>query len=80
MIKLTDKHSQSFFGQAVGLTIQSSSKSDPFIFLKCIKKKPDNSWEKPSLGEGKAIKCSFLFHHSLIDLAGNVIPFEYIFK
>ena len=58
MIKLTDKHSQSFFGQATGLTIQSSSKSDPFIFLKCIKKKPDNSWEKPSLGEGKAIKCS----------------------
>ena len=58
MIKLTDKHSQSFFGQAVGLTIQSSSKSDPFIFLKCIKKKPDSSWEKPSLGEGKSIKCS----------------------
>ena len=58
MIKLTDKHSQSFFGQAVGLTIQSSSKSDPFIFLKCKKKKPDSSWEKPSLGEGKSIKCS----------------------
>jgi len=58
VIKLTDKHSQSFFGQASGLTIQSSSKSDPFIFLKCIKKKPDDSWEKPSLGEGKAIKCS----------------------
>ena len=58
MIKLTDNHSQSFFGQAVGLTIQSSSKSDPFIFLKCIKKKPDSSWEKPSLGEGKSIKCS----------------------
>ena len=58
MIKLTDKHSQSFFGQAVGLTIQSSGYKDPFIFLKCIRKKPDNSWEKPSLGEGKAIKCS----------------------
>lgn len=58
MIKLTDKHSQSFFGQAVGLTIQSSSKSDPFIFFKCIKKKPDSSWEKPSLGEGKTIKMS----------------------
>jgi len=58
VIKLTDKHSQSFFGQAVGLTIQSSSKSDPFIFFKCIKKKPDSSWEKPSLGEGKTIKIS----------------------
>jgi uncharacterized protein YqgQ len=26
--------------------------------LKCIKKKPDGSWEKPSLGEGKTIKCN----------------------
>jgi len=55
---MTDNHSQSFFGQTTGLTIQSSSKSDPCIFIKCIKKKPDNSWEKPSLGEGKTIKCS----------------------
>ena len=55
---MTDNHSHSFFGQAVGLTIQSSSKSDSFIFFKCIKKKPDNSWEKPTLGEGKTIKIS----------------------
>jgi len=55
---MVDKHSQSFFGQSTGLTIRSSSKTEPFIFLKCIKKKPDGSWEKPSLGEGKTIKCS----------------------
>ena len=58
MIKMVDKHSQSFFGQSTGLTLLSSSKSDSFIFLKCIKKKPDGSWEKPSLGEGKTIKCN----------------------
>ncbi len=55
---MVDKHSQSFFGQSTGLTIRSSSKTEPYIFLKCIKKKPDGSWEKPSLGEGKTIKCN----------------------
>ncbi|MFX1394985.1 MAG: hypothetical protein ACFFAH_15640 [Promethearchaeota archaeon] len=55
---MTNNHSQSFFGQATGLTIKSSSREDPFIFLKCIKKKPDGTWEKPSTGEGKTIKCS----------------------
>ncbi len=55
---MVDKHSQSFFGQSTGLTIRSSSKTEPFIFLKCIKKKSDGSWEKPSLGEGKTIKCN----------------------
>ncbi|MFW9950163.1 MAG: hypothetical protein ACFFKA_08565 [Candidatus Thorarchaeota archaeon] len=55
---MVNKHSQSFFGQSTGLTLVSSSKAEPFIFLKCIKKKADGSWEKPSLGEGKTIKCS----------------------
>ncbi len=55
---MVDKHSQSFFGQSTGLTLLSSSKNEPFIFFKCIKKKPDGSWEKPSLGEGKTIKCN----------------------
>ena len=55
---MTDNHSQSFFGQATGIIINSPSKTDPFIFLRCIKKKPDGIWEKPSLGEGKTIRCS----------------------
>lgn len=58
MIKMTDNHSQSFFGQSTGLIIQSSSKNEPYIFLRCIKRKPDSVWEKPSLGEGKTIRCS----------------------
>ncbi|MFX1376443.1 MAG: hypothetical protein ACFFA0_11560 [Promethearchaeota archaeon] len=37
--------------------IQSSAKSEPFIFLKFIKKKNNGSWEKLSTGEGKTIKC-----------------------
>lgn len=55
---MTNTHSQSFFGQSTGLTIQSSSKTEPFIFLKVIKKKSDGKWEKPSKGEGKTVKCN----------------------
>ena len=54
---MVDKHNQSFFGQSTGMFIQSSSKSESFIFLQFIKKKGDGTWEKPSVGEGKTIKC-----------------------
>jgi hypothetical protein len=57
-MNMTDNHSQSFFGKSTGLLIQSSSKSEPYIFLTCIKKKPDDTWEKISQGEGKTIRCS----------------------
>ncbi|MFX1266981.1 MAG: hypothetical protein ACFFAK_03370 [Promethearchaeota archaeon] len=55
---MVDKHSQSFFGQSTGLTLLSSSRSDPYLYFKCIQKKQNGSWEKPSAGEGKTIKCS----------------------
>ncbi len=55
---MTNNHSQSFFGQETGLTINSTSKKENFIFIKCIKKKSDGAWEKPSLGEGKTVKLS----------------------
>lgn len=53
---MVDKHNQSFFGQSTGMFIQSSSKSEPFIFLQFIKKKENGTWEKLSLKEGKTIK------------------------
>lgn len=55
---MVDNHSYSFFGQKVGLIIQSSSKNEPHIFFRLIKSKNDGSWEKPSVGEGKVIKFS----------------------
>lgn len=55
---MADQHSQSFFGQNTGLIINSSSKSDSFLFIRCIKRKSDGIWEKPSAGEGKVVKCS----------------------
>ena len=56
--KMADQHSQSFFGQNTGLIINSSSKSDAFLFIRSIKRKSDGNWEKPSAGEGKVVKCS----------------------
>lgn len=58
MRSMADKHSQSFFGQSTSLTVLSSAKTDPYIFFKCIQKKSDGIWEKPSSGEGKTIKCN----------------------
>lgn len=55
---MVDNHSYSFFGQKVGLIVQSASKSDPYIFFRLIKSKNNGSWEKPSSGEGKIIKFS----------------------
>ncbi|MFX1313740.1 MAG: hypothetical protein ACFFHD_14210 [Promethearchaeota archaeon] len=54
---MVDAHNQSFFGTQAALFIQSSSKSDPFIFLKLIKKKSDGSWERLTSREGITIKC-----------------------
>lgn len=55
---MTDAHNYSFFGQKVGLIVQSSSKNEPFIFFRLIKSKENGIWEKPSSGEGKVIKFS----------------------
>jgi len=55
---MVNNHSYSFFGQKVGLIIQSASKNEPFMFFRLIKSKNDGSWEKPSSGEGKVIKFS----------------------
>jgi len=55
---MTDKHDYSFFGQKTGLILSSSSSSEPFIFLKCVKKKSDGSWEKLKMREGKTTKIS----------------------
>jgi hypothetical protein len=55
---MVDNHSYSFFGQKVGLIVQSASKNDPHIFFRLIKSKNNGSWEKPSSGEGKIIKFS----------------------
>ena len=58
LINMVKQHSYSFFGQNTGLIVNSPSDSDPFFFMRCIKRKSDGNWEKPSIGEGKVIKIS----------------------
>lgn len=55
---MVESHSKSFFGQNTGIIITSSSSFEPFIFIRCLKKKPDGNWEKLSANEGQTIKCS----------------------
>ena len=60
---MANHHRKSFFGSKTGMLFDSGSSSSPDIFLTFIKKKEDDSWEKPSKKEGKAIKFS------LVDIA-----------
>ncbi len=53
-----ESHSKTFFGQNTALFLNSSSMTDPFLFIRCFKRKANGQWEKPSNNEGKAIKCS----------------------
>jgi len=55
---LTNSHSLSFFGQNSGIILTSSSREELFVYLKFIKKKHDELWEKPSQKEGISLKLS----------------------
>ncbi len=76
---MTDRHNQSFFGQATGLTLMSSSNSESHIFIRCIKKKQDGIWEKPSQGEGKTIKCGLEEIVMMLQVLSRKIPSWSIF-
>lgn len=53
-----NKHNVSFFGKQVGVILDSVASSEPFIFLRFLKKKGNDEWEKPSKQEGRTIKLS----------------------
>ncbi|MHA1679080.1 MAG: hypothetical protein ACTSUX_12685 [Promethearchaeota archaeon] len=55
---MADFHSKGFFGQKTALILISPSKTIPYIFIHCIKKKFNGTWEKLSFNEGKKIKFS----------------------
>ncbi len=79
---MTDTHSQSFFGDKVGVIVKSNRKDEPFIYLQCIKKKTDGTWEKPSLGEGKIVRLSIEEIIQVIDVFSNETSWNtvHIFK
>ncbi len=55
---MTDYHTKTFYGQKSSITLTSPSKSVPYVFLNCINRKEDGTWEKTSEGEGKTVKIS----------------------
>jgi len=55
-----EHHNYSFFGQKSAVILDSASFTDPFIYLRFLKKLPDGRWEKPSQGEGKNLKLNLL--------------------
>jgi len=55
---MTDYHTKTFYGQKSSITLTSPSKSVPYVFLSCINRKDDGTWERTSEGEGKTVKIS----------------------
>ncbi|MHA1240989.1 MAG: hypothetical protein ACTSQU_09355 [Promethearchaeota archaeon] len=55
---MTDYHIKTFYGQKSSITLTSPSKSTPYIFLSCINRKKDGTWERTSEGEGRTVKIS----------------------
>lgn len=54
---MTKVHNYSFFGQSVGMIVNSNAEELSW-FIRMIKAKPDGSWEKPSQKEGKVVSIS----------------------
>ncbi|NHJ23660.1 MAG: hypothetical protein EAX89_03740 [Candidatus Lokiarchaeota archaeon] len=55
---MTDFHTKTFYGNKTSVVISSPSKTVPYIFLSCLHRKEDGSWEKTFEGEGKTVKLS----------------------
>ena len=55
---MADYHTKTFYGQQSSITLTSPSKSIPYVFLSCINRKEDGTWEKTSEGEGKTVKIT----------------------
>jgi len=53
---MADYHTKTFYGQTSSIILTSPSKSTPYVFLSCITRKEDGTWERTSEGEGKTVK------------------------
>jgi hypothetical protein len=55
---MADFHTKTFYGQKSSIRIYSPTKMVPYIFLSCISRKEDGTWEVTTKGEGKTVKIS----------------------
>ena len=55
---MADFHTKTFYGQKTSISISSPANTVPYIFLSCMNRKDDGTWENPSKGEGKTVKIT----------------------
>ncbi|MFX1487776.1 MAG: hypothetical protein ACFFBI_01420 [Promethearchaeota archaeon] len=55
---MTDYHNKAFYGQNSVVSITSTQKTVPYIFLSIMNRKADGTWESVKKGEGKTVKIS----------------------
>ena len=55
---MADFHTKTFYGQKSSIIITSPAKMVPYIFISCINRKDDGTWESPRKSEGKTVKIS----------------------
>jgi len=55
---MADFHTKTIYGQNSSIIVTSPTKMVPYIFLSCINRKEDGTWEKTTKGEGKTVKIS----------------------
>ncbi|MFW9882716.1 MAG: hypothetical protein ACFFG0_57365 [Candidatus Thorarchaeota archaeon] len=55
---MADYHTKTFYGRKSSLMVTSPARMVPYIFLSCIHRKDDGTWEKPVKSEGKTVKLS----------------------
>ncbi len=68
ILRTMQHHRYSFFGQKVGLLLDSADWNDPSFYLRFLKKKQEGYWEKPSKKEGKNIKLNLLELIAILNL------------
>ena len=55
---MVEFHTKTFYGQKSSIILTSPSKSVSHVFLSCINRKNDGTWEKTSQEEGKTVKIT----------------------
>jgi len=55
---MADYHTKTFYGQKSSITLTSPSKLAPYVFLSCINRKEDGTWENTAEREGKTVKIN----------------------
>lgn len=75
MDRMVAQHELPLWGSRTAMIISTTSTiSDPFLFIRCLRKGENGQWERPSQGEGKNIKLSLGEMISVLAVAEKHLP------